>query len=108
MAYFPENMNENIQQLKETVEQAHHCTAVFSETITVSEIFQGKPAWEGTVYIFNIKGNPAASLCYAWSSLIEGSSKRRYFAVLHSPPVASAQDAVRAAIVQEYKTTKKN
>jgi len=37
----------------------------------------------------------------AWSSSIEGSDKRRFFAVLHQPPITSAVDAVRAAIVAE-------
>jgi hypothetical protein len=31
------------------------------------------------------------------------STKRKFFAVLHVPPVTSAKDAVSAAIVQEYK-----
>jgi hypothetical protein len=34
---------------------------------------------------------------------MEGSDKRRFFAVLHIPPITSTQDAVRAAIVQEYR-----
>jgi hypothetical protein len=32
------------------------------------------------------------------------SDKLRFFAVLHILPIISAQDAVRAAIVQEYRT----
>jgi hypothetical protein len=36
-----------------------------------------------------------------WSSPIEGSTKRRFVAVLHQPPVDSPQAAVRAGIVAE-------
>ena len=43
---------------------------------------------------------------YAWSSPIEGSTKRRFFAVLHQPPVDSPQVAVRAAIIAERKAAK--
>ena len=34
---------------------------------------------------------------------IEGSDKRRFFAVLHLPPVTSPVEAVRAAIVAEQR-----
>lgn len=39
----------------------------------------------------------------AWSSPIEGSARRRFFAVLHLGGIRSPQDAVRAAIVAEHK-----
>jgi hypothetical protein len=51
--------------------------------------------------VFDLKGHPRASRVYAWSSPIEGSTKRRFFAVLHQGPVKSPVDAVRAAIVAE-------
>jgi hypothetical protein len=46
---------------------------------------------------------PVFGKAYAWSSPIEGSDKRRFFAVLHLPPVTSPVEAVRAAIVTEHK-----
>jgi hypothetical protein len=39
---------------------------------------------------------------------IEGSAKRRFFAVLHVPPVDSPEKAVRAAIVHDYRSGKAN
>jgi hypothetical protein len=62
--------------------------------------------WEGTVSIFELKGHPKATRCYAWSSPMDESSKRRYYAVLHIPPVDSPEKAVRASIVQDHKTGK--
>jgi hypothetical protein len=59
--------------------------------------------WEGVVHVFDLKGHPTASRAYAWSSPIEGSDKRRFFAVLHQGLVKSPVDAVRAAIVAEQK-----
>ncbi|MGC1780562.1 MAG: hypothetical protein WBB34_21715 [Xanthobacteraceae bacterium] len=57
--------------------------------------------WEGVVHVFTVHGHPKARKAYAWSSPIEGSDKRRFFAVLHEGPVKSPVDAVRAAIVAE-------
>ena len=57
--------------------------------------------WEGIVHIFNLDDHPSATIAYAWSSPIESSIKRRYFAVLHLGGIRSPQDAVRAAIVAE-------
>jgi hypothetical protein len=39
--------------------------------------------WEGMVHVFDLEGHPKATRAYAWSSPIEGSTKRRLFAVLH-------------------------
>ena len=40
---------------------------------------------------------------YAWSSAIEGSTKRRFFAVVHTARINSPVEAVGAAIVAEHK-----
>lgn len=91
-------------QLQQAVEGLHGCKAKLLETVPVTEVFEGAPAWEGMVHIFGLKGHPSAKKAYAWSSPIEGSEKRRFFAVLHAPPVTSPAEAVRAAIIQEYRT----
>ena len=43
----------------------------------------------------------AESIRQAWSSPIEGSDKRRFFAVLHMGGITGPVEAVRAAIVAE-------
>jgi hypothetical protein len=90
-------------QLRETVEKMHGGTAALVQSVPVRETFDGKPVWEGVVHVFDLAGHPTATRAYAWSSPIEGSTKRRFFAVLHQPPVDSPQAAVRAAIVAEHK-----
>lgn len=50
---------------------------------------------------FDVEGCPDSTTCYAWSSPIEGSDRRKFYAVLHVPPVDSPETAVRAAIVSE-------
>jgi hypothetical protein len=74
--------------------------------VAVVEKFGEQTVWSGVVSIFGLEGHPKAERCYAWSSPIEGSTKRRYYAVLHIPPVDSPEKAVRAAIVQDYKIIK--
>ena len=92
------------EELRTAVERMHHCHAQPAEVIPICESFQGQPVWQGIVHVFELTGHPTATRCYAWSSPVGESDKRRFFAVLHLPPITSAQDAVRAAIVQEYRT----
>src|SRR6266403_4381534 len=92
-----------VNQLREAVERMHGSSAQLAQSVPVRETFDGKPVWEGVVHVFDLTGHPTATRAYAWSSPIEGSTKRRFFAVLHQPPVDSPQAAVRAAIVAEHR-----
>lgn len=96
-------MIDNPEELKKTVERLHNCTAHFVEAVEVEETFQGQTVWNGIVHIFDIEGHSKATRCYAWSSPLEGSAKRRYYAVLHISPVDSPEKAVRASIVRDHK-----
>lgn len=89
--------------LKHVVETQHDCWATFVQTVPVRENFQGQPVWEGTVHVFALEGNPKATRAFAWSSEIEGSRKRRYYAVLQLVGVKTPLDAVRAAIIAEHR-----
>jgi hypothetical protein len=89
------------QQLRKAVERMHGGTATLAQSVPVRETFEGKTVWEGVVHVFDLAGHPTSTRAYAWSSPIEGSTKRRFFAVLHQPRVDSPQTAVRAAIVAE-------
>src|SRR5580693_6770203 len=91
-------------QLKEAVERQHDCKAQLAQSVPVRERHGEAMVWEGVVHVFDITGHPKATRAYAWSSPIEGSDKRRFFAVLHLPPVTSPVEAVRAAIVAEHKS----
>jgi hypothetical protein len=92
-----------VYQLREAIEKMHGGTATLSQTVPVRETFEGRMVWEGVVHVFDLASHRIAARAYAWSSPIEGSTKRRFFAVLHKPPVDSPQAAVRAAIVAEHK-----
>ena len=90
-------------QLRDAVEGMHGCPAQLTEAVAVSETFKSQPVWEGVVHVFSLQGHRSADRCYAWSSPVEGSDRRRVYAVLGVPPVDSAADAVRAAIVADRK-----
>ena len=94
-------MKVNVAELKRAVEVQHGCTATVFQSVPIKETFSGKTVWDGVVY--SLTGHPTAKRAYAWSSPIEGSDKRRFFAVLHQWPVTSPVEAVRAAIVAEQK-----
>lgn len=88
-------------QLREAVESQHGGRATLVQAVPVNEAFQGKPVWQGVVHVFDLEGHPTATRAYAWSHSIEGTDRRRFYAVLHLGPVNSPLDAVRAAIVAE-------
>ena len=92
-----------VSELKQAIEAQHNCTATHVQSVPVKEKFHGKMVWEGVVHVFRIRGHPNAKQAYAWSSPIEGSDKRRFFAVLQLPPNTSPVEAVRAAIVAEVR-----
>ena len=100
MAYMAEV---EVDQLKQAVEHMHGGSATLAQSVPVRETFDGKTVWEGLVHVFDLTGHPTATRAYAWSSPIEGSTKRRFSAVLHTDRINSPLEAVRAAIVAEYK-----
>ena len=91
-------------ELKRAVEHLHGGTATLAQSVPVRETFEGKTVWVGVVHAFDLAGHPTATRAYAWSSPIEGSTKRRFFAVLHTDRINSPVEAVRAAIVAEHRT----
>src|ERR1700744_3462824 len=92
-------------QLKQAVESQHGGTATFVQAVPVHEQHGGETVWKGTVHIFDLAGHPKANRAYAWSyGLPDG--RRRFFAVLHIPPIIGPVEAVRAAIVAEAREAK--
>ncbi len=56
----------------------------------------------GDVEVFDLVGHANVRRGYAWSEATTG-TKRRFFAVLHVPPVDSPAKAVRASILADAK-----
>lgn len=78
--------SDDLNKLKRAVERLHSCKASNIEDVTVIEKFGEKTAWSGVVSVFSLEGHPQANKCYSWSSPIKGSTKRRYYDVLHVLP----------------------
>ncbi len=95
-------INPNIEALEKAILDLHGCKAKWVESVPVKEVFEGETAWEGIVEVFGLENHPAANRAYAWSHSAGHSRRRKYYAVLHQGPVKSGQDAVRAAIVNEF------
>jgi hypothetical protein len=98
-------MTNEIAQLKATIQRLHGVEATHLESIPVKEVFQGKTVWEGIVEVFELHGHPKAPKAYAWShDTDDPKNPRRHVTVLHIHPITSAREAVRAAIMQEFRS----
>ena len=89
----------HIEELREVIRKLHSAVATHRETVPVKEMFNGETVWEGNVEVFDLEGHPKASKVYAWSN-----DAGTYVTVLHLGPIASAAHAVRAAIIQEFRS----
>jgi hypothetical protein len=66
--------------------------------VLVHETFQGKTVWSGEVEVFRVRGHPQATHAYAWTYQ-DDDGTLQHVAVLGVPPINSAQDAVKAAVM---------
>ncbi len=88
--------------LLEAIRHLHGCEATFVESVPVVESFEGVEVWRGEVQVFDLAGHATATRAYAWSEPTTG-TRRRFFAVLHVPPVDSPQKAVQGSIVADIR-----
>jgi len=94
-----------IQEVQDVIRRLHGAETVHIESVRVKEHFQGKTVWEGVVEVFELMNHPTAPRAYAWAhGTDDPKNPRRYVTVLHLHPIKSAQDAVRAAIVQDFRS----
>lgn len=93
-----------IEELRSVIRQLHGVESRHLESIPVKEMFQGKTVWEGVVEVFELIGHPTAERLYAWTHETDDpANPRRHVTVLHAHPIKSAEDAVRAVIIQEFR-----
>lgn len=97
-----------IKELHDVILRLHGAEATYLRSVPVREKFQGKIVWDGTVGVFKLQGHPVTNRVYAWAFDADKPKPRReYIAVLRVAPVTSPKLAVRAAIVQENRTSAK-
>ena len=95
----------HIAELRDVIHRLHGGKASHVESVPVKESFQGQTVWDGVVEVFDLTGHPKANRIYAWShDTDDPANPKHYVTVLHIPPVVSPQTAVKAAIVQEFRS----
>ena len=95
----------HISELQSIIFKLHGAHPTHRESVPVKETFRGETVWEGNVEVFDIAGHPKASRAYAWTDETgDPANPLHHVTVLHLGPIKSAVDAVRAAIVQEYRS----
>ena len=87
------------------IRRLHGVESKYVQSVPVKEMFQGKTVWEGVVEVFELVGHPKAPRVYAWSHDTDDPKKpKRHVTVLHIAPILSAEAAVKAAIIQEFRS----
>ncbi len=95
----------HIEELKDIIRKLHGVESTHRKSVPVKEVFNGQTIWDGIVEVFELHGHPLTDIAYAWShSTDDQANPNRHVTVLHMAPVISAETAVRAAILQEYRT----
>jgi len=74
--------------------------------VPVKEIREGVTIWQGVVHVLDLTGHRKAARACAWSSPVEGSTIRRFYAVLLMGAIKSPADAIGVAIVAEARTAR--
>ena len=97
-------MATHIEELKDVIRKLHGVEATHRESVNVKEVFNGETVWEGIVEVFDLIGHPKASVAYAWTNKTDDPDNPHHVTVLHLGPIKSAVDAVRAAIVEEFRS----
>ena len=93
-----------LDELRDMISQVHGADATHVESVPVKKTFQGKTVWEGIVEVFDLRGHPVAFRAYAWTHHTDDpNSPPRHITILHLHPIKSAQDAVNAAIIREFR-----
>jgi hypothetical protein len=97
--------HKHLEELGDVIERLHGAKATHRESVPVKEVFNGETVWDGIVEVFHLEGHPKANTAYAWLHDTGDPSKpTQHVTVLHVPPVVSPLTAVRAFIIQEFRS----
>ena len=95
----------HIDDLKDIIYKLHGAEATHRESVPVKEVFNGETVWDGIVEVFTLHGHPKADTVYAWShDTDDPDNPKCHVTVLHLDRITSPLAAVRAAIIQEFRS----
>ena len=89
-----------ISELQDGIRHAYGVDSEHVESVPVKEVFRGQTVWEGVVEVFDLTGHSKIKRVYAWSTDDSGTVSRF---VPQGGAITSPVDAVRAAIVKEFR-----
>lgn len=93
----------HIQELQDVIRHVLGVEATHVESVPVKETFRGKTVWEGIVEVFDVADYQVPRV-YAWAHQTDDAEHPiRHVTVLHRHPILTPQDAVKAAIVREFR-----
>ncbi len=94
----------HLEELQDTIRRLHGSDSEYVGSVPVIEKFEGATVWDGVVEVFDLKNHPTAFRVYAWAhDTDDPKHPRRHVTVLHKHPINSAHDAVRVALMKEFK-----
>ena len=94
----------HIEELRDTIHKLHGGKATHRESVPVKEVFQGRTVWDGIVEVFHLEGHPLTDKVYAWMHDTGDPETPQHVTVLHIHPALSPATAVRAFIIQEFRS----
>lgn len=98
-------MTHYISELQDVIRRLHGVESRHLESVPVKETFKGRTVWDGVVEVFELTGHPKANRAYAWThDTSDPMHPRKHVTVLHVHPISSARDAVRASILEEFRS----
>jgi hypothetical protein len=94
----------HIEELRDVIHRLHGGTATHTESVPVKEVFNGQTVWDGVVEVFRLDGHALTDRVYAWMHDTGDPNKPQHVTVLHIDPALSPAKAVRAFIIQEFRS----
>jgi len=98
-------VSDRIDNLKLLIERSEKCRAIHVETAVIKERYDNRVIWEGVVETFQLDWHATAKRAYAWVRPQNAGEnpEPEYTIVLGLPPVNSAEDAVKVAVVNHLR-----
>ena len=92
------------EELRLKVQHRWACRATLVDIVPVEAFFEGQRLQSVDVHVFGLTACARGNRAYAWESRIEDSANSQTFLSLHVGPVNSPQNAVGAAVADDFRT----
>jgi len=90
-----------LRRFRIAIQEIYGRHSVHVASVPIHEVVEGQTVWQGTVEVFSLIGDPAATTVYVWGRDPAGTCCAT---VLGLDPITSPQDAVRADIAADVRS----